>query len=98
MWLLRWYNKPGIFFSLIKRVLDDISPKTLHACPFHGVEGVRSLDMNSVFSFMPQVIPTGDYRVFIRFHTKTNKTFLMVTIGGHIDAIKPLDALQMGKK
>lgn len=91
--------KPGLFFSIAKRVFERITPKTLHACPFHGVEGISRLDIDDIVSnHIPQVIPTGDYRIVIRFHTTENKTFLTVTIGGHIDALKPLEAIPMGRK
>lgn len=91
--------KPGIFFALIKRAMEIITPRTLHACPYYGVEGVTSINVGEIVSqSLPQVIPTGDYRLYIRFHTRTNQTFLQVTMGAHVDALNPMEAIGMGRK
>lgn len=90
---------PGIFMGLTKKALERVSPKTMHACPYTGVEGISNLDIDDIVANkIPQVIPTGDYRFVLRFHTITNNTFLVVTIGGHIDAVNPLEAMAMGRK
>lgn len=91
--------KPGLFYAITKGVFERISPKTLHAGPYTGVEGIIRIDIDDLVSnTIPQVILTGDYRIVIRFHTTTIKTFFMVTIGGHIDALKPLEAMPMGRR
>lgn len=91
--------KPGLFFSLVKRAMEIITPETLHACPYYGIEGIKSINVGEIVSqSIPQVIPTGDYRLYIRFHTRTNKTFLQVTMGAHVDALNPMEAMGMGKK
>lgn len=98
--LCTWFDgdgKPGMWFALIVAAMDHFTPNTIHACPYFGVEGVRAVDIEAIVSrILPQVIPTGDYRVCLRYHTTANKTFMTITLTMHIDAFKPLDAMPMG--
>lgn len=95
-----WFDgngKPGMWFALIAAAMDHFAPNSLHACPYFGEEGVRAVNIDEITSrVMPQLVPTGDYRVHLRYHTTTNKTFFAVTLTGHIDAINPLEAIPMG--
>lgn len=94
-----FYNsgKPGIWFSLIISAMNYFSPKTIHACPYMGEEGVKAVDIDSIVSrVLPQVVPTGDYKILLRYHSKVNKTFMVITLTGHIDTMKPLEAIPMG--
>lgn len=88
---------PGIFFKYVFAAVHYVTPKTLHKCPFVGVEGVTAVNIDKIVSnTIPQVVPRGDYRIILRFHTKTNETFFVVTIGGVIDAIRAIDNVSMG--
>lgn len=86
----------SLWYTLLRVAIDRFSPSTLHKCPYYGVEGLNRKNLGDIIAHaVPHVLPTGDYRVFMRFHTSTNVTFFHVTIGVHVDAVNPLEAISM---
>lgn len=79
----------------LANILNSYQSKC-HSQP--GIEvGVDNLDFDSFMpSVIPQLIPTGDYRALIRFHTSKNETILQVLVTVNIDAIDKIKAYDMG--
>lgn len=95
-----WFDKngqPSLWMKLVKIAVDQITPRTIHPCPFYKDEGIKAINIDLIVSkLLPQVVPTGDYRILMRYHTKTNDTILTLTLTSHIDAMRPLEAMPMG--
>lgn len=47
-------------------------------------------------SIIPQLIPAGDYRPFVRFHTSKNETIIQLLVTINVNAIDKIKAYDMG--
>lgn len=91
-------KRPGLFFSFVKAAVELVTPNTLHKCPFYGIEGVKAVNLDEIVSrAIPQVVPRGDYKIVLRFHSSGNRTFFVVTLGGVIEALRAIDNVPMGR-
>lgn len=64
-----------------------------------GEEGFRNVTVDKVLNSMfPQIIPTGEYKLLFRGHTKDNRTFATVYMNFLLDAVDPMKSMKMGKK
>lgn len=89
-------TKLSLWFTLLKAAMDYVSPGVVHKCPYVGVEGWKAVNAEDIIArAIPQVVPTGDYRVYLRFHTTDNVTVMEVIVGLHADAVNPLEAISM---
>lgn len=58
---------------------------------------MENMDFDSFMpSVIPQLIPAGDYRGLIRFHTSKNDTIFQVLVTVNINAIDKIKAYEMG--
>lgn len=97
--IMKGVDKPNMLQGLVLKSLFTHYPTFVHKCPYHGWEGVTDLNITKVInSAIPQLVPTGDYRLLLRYHLTDNTTFLAITISGHVDALNILERVEMGKK
>lgn len=72
-------------------------PNIIHACPYKGVEGVWGMNANEVFgNILPQIIPTGTYKMVLRFFLTGNITIFTVEVVNDVDAVNVLKRVEMG--
>lgn len=89
--------KPGVIMEhfLTKDALENRENKP---CPFFGVVGHDNYTLNLnrfVSQSYPQVLPTGDYRIYGRLHNRVNETYAEIMIQGHISANEVMDSYSM---
>lgn len=87
----------GRFMSFVVPAIKSVEPSLVHPCPYSGVVGLNARNIDNIVSkAIPQIVPRGDYRIVMRFHTKANKTFITAVLGGVIEAINAIDNIPMG--
>lgn len=89
--------KPGVimeyFLSSVTAEQREKKP-----CPFFGVIGYDHYNLNLdrlVSIAYPQVLPTGDYRIYVRFHKADNETYGEFFAQGHISANDVMESYYM---
>lgn len=84
--------------KMLKLILENTHVhSTAHSCPFIGMVGFTQLNFNALFSrIYPQVIPNGEYRNFLRWHSSTNITYFELMFQGIVEASHVLESFQMG--
>uniref|UniRef100_A0A336MG95 CSON000030 protein n=1 Tax=Culicoides sonorensis TaxID=179676 RepID=A0A336MG95_CULSO len=86
------------FAKLFRKSLDKNTPTLMHKCPYSGEEGFINGDVDKITGeTLPQIVPTGFYKLQLRFHLKNNETFLNVFVYVFIDSTDPIKAMIMGK-
>lgn len=87
----------GRFMSFVVPAIKSVEPSLVHPCPYSGILGLNARNIDKIVSrSIPQIVPRGDYRIVLRFHTKANRTFINVVLGGVIEAINAIDNISMG--
>lgn len=89
----------SLWFGFMIEGVNFVAPNHIHKCPYFGEEGVKAVELDAMIAHaIPHVLPTGDYRIYFRLHTTTNMTLFDSTIGLHVDAFNPLEAIPMGRR
>lgn len=82
--------------SLVKAVKEE-SPSTIHKCPYSGLEGVTGININKLMRpVLPNIMPTGTYKLLLRFHCKDNTTIFTVEVVANVQAEDVMKRIPMG--
>lgn len=72
-------------------------PGFIHDCPYYGRAGGRNIDVNAIISHvLPQVIPTGTYKLVIRLYKPKNTTIGVMEFIADGDAKDVINRMKIG--
>lgn len=88
---------PDPFTALLWEALRKIAPKLYHPCPYSGDFGVENISINDMIeSSVPQVVPTGIYKMIWRFYSKrSNRTYIQIHGTAEVKAINVMHRIRM---
>lgn len=87
---------PTFVQLLVKSSMKNY-PELVHPCPYKGDEGLHNANMDKMVSdLLPQIVPTGEYKIQFRLHLKDNRTYVDHFLTIFIDAKDPLKRINMG--
>lgn len=83
----------ALVVNSIKRNINGL----IHQCPYEGMVNFTNVNINDFMSSaLPQIIPTGTYKVVLRLHTSANITFSRFEFVGVGDAVDVMKRMQIG--
>lgn len=88
---------PPLMLGLVLDGLRMTVPGVVHECPYVDTFGLRDVDFDHLQSFMiPQVVPPGVYRIFLRLYRKNNVAIGSVEFEGTFRSRNIMETILMG--
>lgn len=86
-----------LIIRLLIKALKRCTQNFVHKCPYEGLNGMYDRNFDAIFTEMvPQVIPRGEYKFILRFHTKANESIFMVELKAELKAENVMETMIMG--